>query len=179
MQERDKFRKDLYYRLQTHHIHIPPLRERKEDIPLLIEHFVGKAAETLDKKKPTPPRELSTLLGTYHFPGNIRELESMVFDAVSRHESGVLSTESFKEKMIHEQVTHQTIQTAETMAQAGLPVVQDKQILFPDRLPTLKESEQMLIEEALSRADGNQTIAAQLLGLSRRALSNRLSRARR
>jgi transcriptional regulator with PAS, ATPase and Fis domain len=174
MQQRDEFRKDLYYRLQTHYIHIPPLRERKEDIPLLAERFLAKSAEQLDKKKPTPPRELATLLGTYHFPGNVRELEGMVFDAVSRHQSGVLSMESFREKIGHDQ----TIRTAEPEAQESLPVPEDKRLLFPEQLPTLKETEQMLIAEALERADGNRTIAAQLLGLSRRALSNRLSRAR-
>jgi len=175
MQEKDEFRKDLYYRLQTHRIHLPPLRERREDMGLLIEHFLEKAAKTLGKKKPTPPRELFTLLGTYHFPGNIRELESMMFDAVSRHKSGVLSMESFKEKMAPEQPAFLPIQTEE--AEPFHP--EDKRILFPVQLPTLKEAEQMLIEEALSRADGNQTIAAQLLGLSRRALNNRLSRAQK
>ncbi|MBC8235508.1 sigma-54-dependent Fis family transcriptional regulator [bacterium] len=172
MQGKNEFRKDLYYRLQTHHIHIPPLRERKEDIPLLIEHFLEKAAGALGKRKPTPPRELSTLLGTYHFPGNIRELESMTFDAVSRHESGVLSMESFKEKMAHEQSTSKTIQ----MEEAEQVQTEDKRILFSEQLPNLKEAEQLLISEALRRSDGNQTIAAQFLGLSRRALNNRLRR---
>jgi DNA-binding NtrC family response regulator len=173
MQQKDTFRKDLYYRLQTHYIHIPPLRERKEDIPLLLEHFLAKSAEQLSKKKPTPPRELTILLGTYHFPGNVRELESMVFDAVSRHQSGVLSMDSFRSKIGHDQ-THQM---TEPEAQEALPVAGEKQIGFPEQLPTLKEAERMLIAEALERADGNRTIAAQLLGLSRRALSNRLSRA--
>ena len=172
MQQRDAFRKDLYYRLQTHYIHIPPLRERKEDIPLLVEHFLTKSAEQLGKKRPTPPRELTTLLGTYHFPGNIRELESMIFDAVSRHQSGVLSMESFKKKIGCDQIA--TLEVQESSSAAA-----DKRILFPEELPTLKETEQTLIAEALERADGNQTIAARLLGLSRRALSNRLSRARK
>ena len=178
MQERDEFRKDLYYRLQTHRIHIPPLRERKEDIPVLIEHFLAKSADELDKKKPTPPRELFTLLSIYHFPGNIRELESMIFDAVSRHESGVLSMESFRGKLSQGQISYQTMQPAGAVAQESTPVTVNRQIMFPDQLPTLKETEKMLIAEALKRADGNQTIAAQLLGLSRRALNNRLSRTR-
>ena len=190
MQERGEFRKDLFYRLRTHHVHIPPLRERREDIPLLIEHFLQKAAEALGKKKPTPPKELSTLLGTYHFPGNIRELESMIFDAVSRHKSGVLSMESLKEKMTPEQSTYQTMpgtksdkarrlrltERGEAVLQTEETQTEDKQILFLEQLPTLKEAEEILISEALKRADGNQTIAAQLLGLSRRALNNRLMR---
>ncbi|MGD8472205.1 MAG: sigma-54 dependent transcriptional regulator, partial [Desulfobacteraceae bacterium] len=83
LQSSGQFRKDLYYRLGDHQIHIPPLRRRREDLALLVDHFLEKASKVLDKKKPTPPVELVTLLSTYHFPGNIRELESMIFDAVS------------------------------------------------------------------------------------------------
>jgi len=162
-----QFRKDLYYRLQTHHIHLPPLRERRDDISLLVEHFLDKVAKALGKKKPTPPRELFTLLDTYHFPGNIRELEGMIFDAVSRHKFGVLSVESFKAKISPSSSAHQAIQTEETG---------EKRFFFTEPFPTLKETEQFLITEALRRAKGNQTIAAQLLGLSRRALNNRLGR---
>ena len=67
------FRKDLFYRLNSHHISVPPLRERPEDISLLLLHFIEKAANDLGKKVPTIPPELSTLLKTYHFPGNVRE----------------------------------------------------------------------------------------------------------
>jgi DNA-binding NtrC family response regulator len=57
LQEVGKFRKDLYYRLCCHQIHIPPLRERREDLPILLDHFLEKASETLGKNKLTPPRE--------------------------------------------------------------------------------------------------------------------------
>jgi DNA-binding NtrC family response regulator len=169
LMESSQFRKDLYYRLQTHHIHLPPLRERRDDIRLLVEHLLEKAADALQKKPPTPPAELFTLLETYHFPGNIRELEGIVFDAVSRHRSGVLSMESFRNKIGHKPLPPNTPKSVETGG---------RQILFTDSLPTLKETEQQLIAEALKRSKGNRTIAAQLLGLSRRALSNRLSRSR-
>ncbi len=96
LQSSGKFRKDLYYRLCAHHVHLPPLRERPEDLPLLIDHFLETASQTLGKKKPTPPRELFALLSTYHFPGNVRELQSMILDAVSSHKSGKLSLEVFK-----------------------------------------------------------------------------------
>src|SRR5690606_23184903 len=85
------FRRDLYYRLQTHRVHIPPLRERREDLPLLVEHFLAAAAKDLGKKKPTAPRELIDLLNTFTFPGNVRELEALVFDAVAKHQGKVLS----------------------------------------------------------------------------------------
>jgi len=165
-----QFRKDLYYRLQAHQIHLPPLRERRDDIPLLVDHFLEKGANTLGKKKPTPPRELFTLLSAYHFPGNLRELEGMIVDAVGRHKKGTLSMESFREKIGHTPPTHPPVQPRQ------LEATEDSSVLFKERLPTLKEVEQRLIAEALQRADGNQTIAAQLVGLSRRALAGRLAR---
>ena len=167
------FRDDLYFRLRTHHVHLPPLRERKEDIPLLVSHFLKRAAEMLGKKIPFPPPELFTLLAAYHFPGNIRELEAMVRDAVSKHKGGVLSTESFRQE-IDEQ----------TSASHGGALPGTGAVSFADelsslrKLPALKEMEELLIAEALKRADGNQTVAAQLLGISRKALNNRLNRAR-
>ena len=172
----ETFRRDLYYRLQTHHIHVPPLRDRRDDLPLLVEHFLDRASEQFGKDKPTLPAEFFTLLGVYHFPGNIRELESMIFDAVSRHKRGVLSMKSFKAKIGHQAVVGQ-VGTNETDRENALPFTD----LLPtlDELPALKDAEQLLITEALKRSDGNQTIAARLLGMSRQALHNRLSRARK
>ena len=174
MQAQGKFRRDLFFRLRTHHIHLPPLRERKEDIPLLVEHFLEKAAQSLGKRKITPPKELFTLLAAYHFPGNIRELEGMIYDAVSRHKSGILSLESFREKIAPRQKEGRPFSQPETE-----PSPAATEIIFPDRLPTLKEVEQILIDETLKRADGNQSVAAQMLGLTRRALNNRLRRSHR
>ncbi|MCZ6776236.1 MAG: sigma-54 dependent transcriptional regulator [Ignavibacteria bacterium] len=169
MLETGEFRKDLYYRLKTHHIHLPALRDRRGDIPLLVEHFLEKAAETLGKKKPTPPKELFTWLSTYHFPGNIRELESLVFDAVSRHQSGVLSMESFKEKIHPQPADRMTLQTSGTQTNWFSSI---------EQLPTLNKAEGVLIAESLKRAEGNQTLAAQLLGISRKTLVSRLIRSR-
>lgn len=175
LQKTGRFRKDLYYRIQAHHIHLPPLRERRNDMPLLLDHFLDKAARMLKKKRPTPPKELVTLLRNYPFPGNVREFEGMIFDAVSRHKSGILSLDSFKEKISD----GSTGLTPAPEDQGDLLESNKGQIKFPEQLPSLKEMEKMLIDEALDRADGNQTIAAQLLGLTRRALNNRLSRARK
>jgi DNA-binding NtrC family response regulator len=93
-----RFRRDLYHRLSGHHIHIPPLRERGEDLPILLDRFLEKAAGNLGKKKPTLPDKLIELLASHHFPGNVRELESMVHNAVSSHTSGELSMDAFKAK---------------------------------------------------------------------------------
>lgn len=165
----DKLRKDLYFRLSAHHIHIPPLRERLDDIPFLLEHLLEKAAQALGKKKPTPPPELVTLLSTYDFPGNVRELETLIYDAVSRHESGVLSLESFKNVIDMER--GKLLHTPAVIDPASLSLEQ-----FLTGFPTLKQAETFIIERALERAKGNQGIAASILGITRQALNKRLIR---
>ena len=162
------FRNDLYYRLRAHHLHIPPLRERREDIPLLTQHFLEQAAQDLGKNAPTPPIELFQLLSTYAFPGNVRELEAMVFDAVAHHPGGNLSLQRFRE------VIQESQPLAVGMPETNAPIYLNAR--FPERLPTLKEAEEALITEALQRVDGNQGLAANLLGLTRQALNKRLTR---
>jgi DNA-binding NtrC family response regulator len=170
--ETGRFRKDLYYRLRTHHVHLPPLRSRKRDIPLLVDHFVAKAARQLGKGMPPVPLALHQLLTAYSFPGNVRELEALVFDGVARHHGGTLSLASFKDAISGKDQFPVT--PDEHQAVGATPLTS----LFPDRLPTLREAEDHLIAEALLRADGNQGVAAGLLGLSRQALNKRLSRRR-
>jgi DNA-binding NtrC family response regulator len=173
MQENSTFRQDLYYRLKSHHIIIPPLRERKIDLPYLADHLITKASNELGKKRPAVPKELYTLLSNYPFPGNVRELEGMIFDAISLHTSGILSLESIRKKINDYNQERNT----KPAANNNVAHQTDELIYFPGRFPTLKETEETVIEEALKRADGNQTIAAELLGISRRALNNRLRRA--
>jgi len=161
------FRRDLYYRLCTHHIQVPPLRERQEDIPLLLDHFLKEAAGALGKKKPTPPKELVQLLATYKFPGNVRELRAMVYDAVSIHRDRILSMESF-----FKAIDRQDGQRIELLSPP------QRQNLFGgiERLPTFSEAADLLVTEAMSRANGNQSIAARLLGITQSALCKRLKR---
>ncbi len=165
LQESGEFRQDLFFRLRTHHVHIPPLRERLDDLPLLLDYFLEEAAGRLGKKKPAYPNELPILLGTYNYPGNVRELQSMVFDALSKHKSRTLSMDVFKRYIekrgsncdeILEKVTGETV------------------FSILGTLPTLKESGRILVHEALHRAQGNQAIAAQMLGITRQALNWRL-----
>ena len=170
LQSSGQFRKDLYYRLCDHQIQIPPLRDRREDLPALVAHFLEKASKTLDKKKPTPPLELVTLLSTYHFPGNIRELESMIFDAVSSHASGKLSMDLFKTHISKKHPISSALSADSSPEKGAL-------ISFSHQLPTLKQIEQLLIDEALKRSNGNQSIAALSLGISRQALNKRLQKA--
>jgi two-component system, NtrC family, nitrogen regulation response regulator GlnG len=167
-----RFRKDLYYRLRTHHVHLPPLRSRQGDIALLGDHFVEKAARQLGKAVPTVPLALHQLLKSYSFPGNVRELEGLVFDAVARHQGVVLSLASFKAAIFGEPpspVTAEEPESGEATPRVGFS---------PDTLPTLREAQDRLIDEALRRADGNQGVAAGLLGVSRQALHKRLHRRR-
>ncbi len=175
---RGAFRKDLYYRLRTHEISIPPLRERPEDLPVLLAHFLEKAAASLGQKAPTHPGELLTLLRNHYFPGNIRELEAMVNDAVAMHESGVLSMESFKAAISRERGVPIKIDLQET-AEAESGVTREERFSFRGAFPTIREVEDYLIKEAMERSAGNQTIAADLLGITRQTLNKRLTRARK
>ncbi|MDH5476964.1 MAG: sigma-54 dependent transcriptional regulator [Nitrospinota bacterium] len=173
-QEKGEFRSDLFYRLQTHHIHIPPLRERLDDIPPLIDHFLELGAMDLGKKKPTPPVELYTLLSNYHFPGNVRELQSLIQDAVSMHKGKILSIIGIREKLARNRKSSPVSEEKKAASNNGgrLYLPQQETGLFP----TLKEVEKYLIGEAMRRAGSNQTIAAEMLGLSRAALNKRLNR---
>ncbi len=163
-QEAGSFRRDLYYRLCTHMVAIPPLRERKGDLPPLLDHFLEESARALGKKKPTPPRELLQLLATYNFPGNVRELKALVYNAVSVHRDRVLSMETFLTTIIRPESKQQmVVPRAERNLFAGV-----------ERLPTFGEAAELLVEEAMARANGNQTMAARLLGISQPALSKRL-----
>ncbi|MDA8409707.1 MAG: sigma-54 dependent transcriptional regulator [Treponema sp.] len=159
------FRKDLYYRLHSHHVHIPPLRERREDIPFLVERFFEESSDELSKKLPSFPPELFGLLRAYDFPGNVRELRAMVFEAVNAHGGGMLSLRSFKEAMGE----HGPSAQSSAPSPSAVPSPS-----FSSPLPSLKEVTELLVDEALKRAEGNQSLAAQLLGISPQAVSKRL-----
>lgn len=162
-----KLRKDLFYRLKAHHIHIPSLKERCADIPLLLDHFLEKTAANMAVSQPKVPQQLVTLLKNYTFPGNIRELESMVYDAVACHEGGVLSMRTFKESIGQGSIIG---------VDPGDSISDSFAATITEQIPTLKQAEQMLIELAMEQAEGNQGIAAGLLGISRQALNKRLLR---
>lgn len=164
----DAFRKDLYFRLRTHHVNIPPLRERKDDIPVLIQYFVGSAAAQQKKAAPVISQDLLKLLETHSFPGNVRELQSMVFDAMSLQAGGKLQLSTFRNR-IGDQVFSDRTVTSEISVTAS-----SNQLAFPEKLPGLKQFTKLLIAEAMKRAKGNQTTAAAMLGITRQALGHRL-----
>lgn len=164
----NKFRKDLYYRLCAHHIQIPPLRERREDIPVLLDYFLEKASKTLNKTKPVPSREVTALLSTYHFEGNVRELHAMVSDAVARYSSGLLTLDCFVG------LAGNVSSPANPQLLAPSKEVDEALYGFFGRFPTIKEVEDYLTTSALNLTSGNQRSAALLLGIARQTLSKRL-----
>jgi transcriptional regulator with AAA-type ATPase domain len=136
---------------------------------------LSEAARDLNRPLPLFPKELNTLLTCYDFPGNIRELRSMVYDAVGSSQSATLSLSTFRAKMgrtatrngsisstSHERKTDSG--TSESFLRSG----------FPGILPTLKEATDALVDLALEKASGNQRTAADILGISRQALNKRL-----
>ena len=162
--EEGDFRKDLYYRLYTHRLQLPPLRDRGDDIQILFDRFLSDACQELGKELPNYPPHLIALLKTHDFPGNIREMRALVFDAVSRHKSGELSMDAFTQIIGHDAAFSAAMQ----------PVLR-----FSDPLPTIKEATGLLITEAIERSGGNQTVAARVLGISQPALSQRLKNSSR
>jgi len=98
-QDPSRLRRDLYFRLRAYHVRIPPLRERLGDLPLLINHIAREAAHDLGRQPPVVPERIYRVLAHYDFPGNIRELRAMVFDAVARHTGGPLPVDPFIEAM--------------------------------------------------------------------------------
>lgn len=162
------FRKDLYYRLCTHMVNVPPLRDRREDLPLLLNYFLHIAAKDMAKAVPTCPQQLLMLLNTYHFPGNVREFRGMVLDALSQHTQGILSMEVFRRAIGLSEQNCSGDDSEQTDDVTSLS--------FPEKLPTLELVATQLIEEAMTRAQGNQSIAAKMLGISQPALSRRLKK---
>jgi len=161
-----KFRQDLYYRIRSHSILLPPLRKRKKDLPLLITSFLIEAADELNRPAPPIDGEIASLLKNYPFPGNIRELRGIISDLILRHE-GQGSISEHLGKQLNLQVLN--------IYDEGPGGVFSALSSMP-RLPSLKEASNGLIDEALKRSSGSITEAAKILGLTRSALSKRLTR---
>ena len=166
LQSTGEFRKDLYFRLKAHHIIIPPLRKRLDDITILLDHFLDEAARHLGKKKPAYPEQLITLLQNYAFPGNVRELRTMIYDAVSTHTSKMLSLSRFEHHLEEERRNYDISPEESLIPLAALNIV--------GPMPTMKQATQILIAEAMKRTNNNQSMAAKLLGITRQTLARNL-----
>ena len=155
--ENGSFREDLYYRLNVMPLNIPSLRERKEDIPALADHFVKKLApETGSRANALSPAAMEKLM-SYHWPGNVRELENVIERSLVLAPAEVLMPEDVRLDMSPR---------AKAAAVTGN--------FLPEGM-SLDEYEQSIIREALKRANGNKSQAARLLGLTRNALRYRLT----
>jgi len=162
-----QFRKDLYYRLISHLITIPALRERPEDIPVLAGFFAEQTSQSLGKPTPKMSAAVEDMLRHYAFPGNVRELQSMMADAVSRMRGDALPVTALREYLDRAPDS--------VGAPSGTPSDHEERFAWNGPFPSLDEVENYLIGEALRRSDYNQTAAARLLGISQSTLSRRLS----
>ena len=156
--ENGTFREDLYYRLNVMPINIPSLRERKEDIPELAEHFVVRLSKEMGGRVRSIGPDAIQKLMEYHWPGNVRELENVLERSLLMAERETLKAEDIRLDM--------SPRARSANAQANH--------FIPDGM-TLDEYEESIIREALKRANGNKSQAARLLGLTRNALRYRLS----
>jgi DNA-binding NtrC family response regulator len=166
--EQGSFREDLYYRLNVVPINIPPLRERKEDIPYLVDHFIERFARGSGKaiRGITPAAQKSLM--EFHWPGNVRELENIIERAVALSAGDMLDVADIRLDLSPSRPAGGDVASA-AMSVGGAPA-------FPPSGVTLEQFEDDIIKEALRRAGGNKSQAARLLGLSRNALRYRLSK---
>ncbi len=151
-----KFREDLFYRLNVFPIHVPPLRERKSDIPLLVDHFIEKYNQRHGKNVKRIASTAINLLMAYHWPGNIRELENTIERAVLLASDGVIMAH-------HLPPTLQTAQSSKTE-------------IFQNLEQRLDQIEKDMILDALKATNGNYSKAAKLLGLTERKMGLRIQK---
>ncbi len=163
----NEFRLDFYYRLSTHLISLPPLRERKEDLSILIHHFTDQAAQTMGKTITAVSPKLVSILSRHSFPGNIRELKTYIYDAVAQ-----CSGPELAETAIVERLSHETAIPAPAVPAAETDVLES----FFGYFPTIAEMTDFTIDLSLEKTGHNQTQAAKLLGISKQALNKRLQK---
>jgi DNA-binding NtrC family response regulator len=163
------FREDLYYRLAVVPIAIPPLRERREEVPALVDRFLGDVALELKTRRKTVSRAALARLAAYDFPGNVRELRNLVERACILSTRGELQPEDFSGLSQVAPRSGEPVRTQDPRASwiHGLP----EQV---DLRATTESLERDLIERALAHAAGNQAQAARALGVSRSDLSYKL-----
>ncbi len=153
-----RFRQDLYYRLNVVPIEVPPLRQRSEDVPLLVEHFLDAAAQRLNRPRCALAAGAQDLLANYHWPGNVRELENLVTRASVLGQCRTLPADELRMWLL------EPTQTAAENAVGGAITAGVK----------LEDMERRLIEATLEHFDGHRAKAAQALGIGIRTLSNKL-----
>ena len=162
--KRGTFREDLFYRLQVVPIIIPPLRERRSDIPLLIEYFLDRMRARLPGRELTVTREAMVHLWSYDWPGNVRELENMVERLVILCEDSIIDAPLLPPNLV----------SGTRMTEALIPATLGERGVNLNTL--VRELEGRMINEALKQTGGNKQAAARLLGLKRTTFSAKLRR---
>ena len=160
-----RFREDLLFRLQVVTVVVPPLKDRRGDIPLLIRHFIARHAERLDRPTIRIAPEVFEMLEAYDFPGNVRELSHIVERATLLAREGVITASDLPPEVTAAWATHS----------AG---VANGLGSLADDWPTLAVLERRYIDRVLSRTGGNKTRGAEVLGIDRRTLNRIFARER-
>jgi transcriptional regulator with PAS, ATPase and Fis domain len=158
--EKGRFREDLYYRVHVFPIALPPLRKRKDDIPFLSAHFLGKLAKRDNRRAPRLTPQVLASFMRYDWPGNIRELENEIERALTLAGNGsVITADCISEKIIGPRDTNTAaIAAGVTLREA------------------VEQLEHQLVSQALETAGGNRSQAARALGLTRQGLLNKIHR---
>ncbi|MCX7626281.1 MAG: sigma-54 dependent transcriptional regulator [Candidatus Sumerlaeaceae bacterium] len=188
---REEFRSDLYYRLKVVEIRMPPLRERREDIPLLVDYFLEIASRELLREKPQLTSDAMEVLQEYHWPGNVRELENLIKNTLIRHPTRVLNASEIVGQLGSTSVAKPVgdISMAasaepEVLPGPGLDDVHVRAIFekikdshpLPPGFDTFDLIERRLLELALRHCRGNKSQAARLLGISRNTVRKRVEK---
>ena len=163
------FRKDLYYRLDVVSISLPPLSERREDIEMLVAHFLEKHREVHKSKVLRVAARTLSLLKAYPWPGNVRELKNAIETGIPLARDGVLLP-------MHLQKNIQTYQKQHTDVSECISTPENEQIVGVPLGATLEDMEEAFVRETLAWLDGNRTEAAKVLGIGRRTLQRKLKK---
>lgn len=173
-----KFREDLYYRLKLISINIPPLRERIDDVPLLVEHFIKKVNAELDKNLKGVDDEVMKFLVGYNWPGNVRELENVIKSAAVLSRTDVILPEHLPQEVLdYTPKSSDELSNLEDMLNSTLkPLVQKAVETGSESLydQVVGVMERALLKLTLEFTEGNQSKAASILGISRTTLSKKI-----
>ncbi|MFH1833814.1 MAG: sigma-54 dependent transcriptional regulator [bacterium] len=178
--EEGRFRTDLFYRLQVVSIHLPPLRERGDDVNILAEHFLKRFAAELKRGFRTIDEDVRSLFRRYDWPGNVRELRNLIERIVIVEDGEVLTVEHLPPEL-RERAAKKAGDGADGPTGSSVKVAAPLRlpVTAGDELPTLHSVEEEYIRLVLARCEGNKSQAARILGLSRQGLLDRLRRGER
>ncbi len=160
-----RFREDLYYRLNVIPMHLPPLRKMKEDVPLLLDHFISEISKRKKKEQPSISSDALNCLINYRWPGNVRELENLVERLIILNETGEIAFDDLPERLQDKRQMQKSLPRGQALSTEGV-----------DLNTMLDEIENNMIVQALELSKGVKSKAANLLGLNRTTLIEKLKK---